>query len=156
MSEPEHDHRIFHFDEGVVSLPRGFRDRSVQMLEWTVDNSSSLVLVIQRERLGAGGVAGSPATLDAYVASETRDYPTRFLGYRLEETEYPDPFDGAYPIARRVFRWKNERDVLYNHQVFVLSAPLVLVFTVTAKAVHRERADKLVKDALVDLRFRED
>lgn len=148
--------RAFHFDEGVLSLPQGFRDRSQQVLEWSVDNSSSVVLVIQRDTL-APGPSGSPTdNFDARVAHETNNYPTRFLGFRREPDDYPDPFDGTLPLRRIVFRWKSDRDVLYNHQVFLLSVPLMLIFTVSAKPAHRERADRIMHSALLDLRFRED
>ncbi len=149
MSDDTSEKRVFHFDEGVISIPRGFVDRSSQTLEWTVDNSSSLSLHNQRQRLAWG-------SFDDLVTRETNEYSAKFLGFKAEETEYPDPFDGALPLRRMVFRWKGEREVLYNHQAFVYSVPLVLVFTVTAKAQHRERADKLMKDALSGLRFREE
>jgi hypothetical protein len=143
------DQRLYHFDEGVLTLPRGFRDRSTHTLEWPIDNSSSVVLVIQRERLGWG-------TFDDFFRQETREYGAEFLGFRVEETEYPDPFEGSLPIRRMVFRYKGERDVLYHHQVFVFSAPLVLVFTAKATVIHRERADRIMKEALSGLRFREE
>jgi hypothetical protein len=141
--------RVYHFDEGVISIPRGFVDRSTQTLEWPVDNSSSLTLVVQRQRLAWG-------SFDDLVDRETREYPARYLGFKAEETEYPDPFGGSMPIRHVAFRWKAELDVLYNHQAFVYSAPLVLVFIVSAKALHRERADQLMKEALSGLRFREE
>lgn len=143
------DKRLYHFDEGVLSLPRGFRDRSTHTLEWTIDNSSVVVLVIQRERLGWG-------TFDDFVHKETHEYASEFLGFRTDATPYPDPFDGKLPLRRIAFRYKGDHEVLYHHQAFVFSAPLVLVFTVKSKAEHRGRADQLMKEALADLRFRED
>jgi hypothetical protein len=143
------DHRVYHFDEGVLSVPRGFRDRSEQKLEWVIDNSSSMVLVIQRERLGWG-------TFEDFVRNETRDYASAFLGFKADEASLPDPFDGNLPLRRFLFRYKGDHDVLYHHQVFVFSAPLVLVFTTKSKAVHREKADVLMKQALEGLRFREE
>lgn len=143
------DKRLYHFDEGVVSLPRGFLDRSTQTLEWGVDGAAPVVLVIQRERLGWG-------TFEDFVRMETRDYPSEFLGYRAEEVDADDPFGGALPLRRFAFRYKGDHDVLYHHQVFVFRAPLVLVFTVKATAEHRARADALLREALAELRFRED
>jgi len=143
------DKRLYHFDEGVLSLPRGFKDRSTHTLEWAIDSANTLVLVLQRERLGWG-------TFDDFVNRETHEYASDFLGFRAEPTEFPDPFDGKLPLRRIVFRYKGDHEVLYHHQAFVFSAPLVLVFTVKAKAEHRGRADQLMKEALADLRFRED
>lgn len=148
MSEPG-DKRLYHFDEGVISIPRGFKDRSTHTLEWTLDSASRVVLVIQRERLGWG-------SFEDFVLRETRDYGSEFLGFRAEEAEHPDPFQGALPLRRIAFRYKGEHEVLYHHQVFVFSAPLVLVFTVKSKAEHRDRADGFLKEALADLRFREE
>jgi hypothetical protein len=148
MTEPE-EKRDYHFDEGVLTLPRGFRDRTTNTLEWTIDNSTAVELVIQRTRLGWG-------TFDDFVHQETREYGADFLGFKAEETEYPDPFDGTLPLRRVVFRYKGERDVLYHHQAFVFSAPLVLVFTTKSTVVHRERADRIMKEALSGLRFREE
>lgn len=147
MNDPER--RLYHMDEGVLSIPRGFRDRSVHTLEWGIDSASSLVLVVQRERLGMG-------TFDDFVNAETREYASDFLGYRAEEIHRPDPFDGALPVRRIAFRYKGELEVLYHHQVFLFRAPVVLVFTVKSKAEHRDRADALLEKALADLGFREE
>jgi len=157
VSEPNDTaKRLFHFDEGVVSMPGGFRDRSSQILEWTVDNTSSVVLVIQRERLTIDPRTQLSLTLDDVVARETGEYPTRFLGFRLDPNEFPDPTDGTLPLRRIVFRWKSDREVLYHHQVFVLSDQLVLTLTMSSSAAHRDRADHVIQEALSSLRFRED
>lgn len=145
----ENDKRLYHFDEGVIRVPRGFRDRSTHTLEWTIDSSSTVALVLQRERLGWG-------TFDDFVNRETRDYGTEFLGFRAEQVDLPDPFDGSLPLRRVVFRYKGDHEVLYHHQAFVFRAPLVLVFTAKAKAEHRERADRVLREALADLGFRDD
>ncbi len=140
--------RIYHMDDAVLELPPGFIDRSVHVLEWRTPDGEAVVLVTQREPL--------PGTrpLADYVAQETKDYATRFEGYRAEEP----PRDGAetaLEALHRTFRWKRNEDVLYNHQVFVAAPPVVLVMTVTGKAAHREDVDRLVGRALADLKFRE-
>ena len=50
---------------------------------------------------------------------------------------------------------KREREVLYTHQAFVLVADQVLIFTVSAKAVHRARVDSVVEGLMNSLEFRE-
>ena len=45
--------------------------------------------------------------------------------------------------------------MLYQHQVFVLAGGAAIILTGAAKALHREKVDGLVDEALASLRVRE-
>ena len=134
--------------DSAFAVPDGYVDRTVNMLEWTIEKTNDkLSLIAQREKV-------PPKTnLDAYVAKQTKNYDTVFEAYRVEET-----FEKERSLAEAshlAFRFKREREVLYTHQAFVLINGQVLVFTVSAKAVHRARGDSVVEGLMNSLEFRE-
>lgn len=129
------------------AVPEGFHDRSVNVLEWAIEGGDKLSLIAQRDAVA------STVSLDEYVTTQTKSYPIEFDAYRVEtETAAERPLAEARQLS---FRFKREREVLYTHQVFVLAAGQVLVFTVTAKAIHRGRVDELMARVMGSLELRE-
>ncbi len=137
----------FHLDECVLQLPVGFVDKSVQMLEWTLEADQRLVLVMQREILPEG------TDVDGYVDAETKDYPSRFLGYR-EVADEEGRWEGL-AIRRKAFRFSKEGDVFYNHQAFLFDGGRLLVLTASARAQHRDAVDEVVRAAIEGMRLRD-
>ncbi len=133
----------------------GFRDRTVNALEWTLEGGDRVGLVVQREQLPRpeGEAAPRPGALERFVAEQTRDYPTRFSGFHLDNEEVTAA-DSSFEMRRKAFRWRHEQEVLYHHQAFVLADFTVLVFTTSAKARHREAVDRLLHEVLAELRVR--
>ena len=157
--------RIYYMDDCKIGVPAGFRDRTVNVLEWDTEDGEKVGLVIQREPVpdlgvagasGASGEAGAPAAvLSAYVAAQTQEYPAQFAGYHLERDEVAAagvPFE----IQRRAFRWKHEQHVLYHHQAFLLVGSTFIVLSGSGKARHREAIDRLLDQILADFHARGD
>ncbi len=141
--------RTFHMDDAVLALPAGYLDKSVNVLEWQVENGERVVLVVQRERLPEG------RSFDEYVETETKDYAKRFTAFRRETADEPH-FDGDAEVKHQAFRWKKDEDVLYNRQAFVRVGSLALVMTATAKAAYRAEVDEVVRRSLDGLKLREE
>jgi hypothetical protein len=142
--------RIFHTDDAVLVLPKGFTDRSVHVLDWPLDGGDKVALVIQRERIAPD------RPFDDYVDAELKDYPRRFAAFRREKVdEAALGWDGA-DVRHHAFRWKKEEDVFYNRQAFLRVGTITLVMTATAKAAHRVEVDEVVVRALEGFKLRED
>lgn len=138
-------HYVYHFDEGVITLPEGFRDASVQLFEWTLPDGRC-TLTIQREaRTGT-------STFEELVAQVTETYPKQFPGFSEE-----DPMELALdlPATSRRFRWRNEGGVSYHHQVFVDLESTLLLITCSGHARLRDDVDRVLHEALSGLRLRE-
>jgi hypothetical protein len=140
--------RIFHMDDCVVTLPPGFVDRTINVLEWQAPGGEPVVLAVQRERLL------TDLAFDDYVDLETKGYPSKFGGFKQERDDSQELPSGIQ-VRRKSFRWKRERDVVYNHQAFVHAGESVIVFTASAKAQDRDEVDRLIDDALGTIKFRE-
>jgi hypothetical protein len=140
----------------MIPLPAGFRDLTVNVLEWDTADGEKIALVVQRKALSRKTPDEAPAAaLERLVTDETKDYPTRFAGYRVEHDELGAE-DGRYEMRRKAFRWRHEEQVIYHHQVFVLVGDAVVLFTGAGKARHREVVDRLLHDVVSDLRIRGD
>ncbi len=151
--------RLYYMDDCTVALPPGFRDNTVNVLEWKTDEDDSIALVVQRETLDEAAFMepNSPAiALAAFVDEGTKDYASRFSGFRLERDDVAIGHPSGAEMTRKAWRWNKGQDVIYQHQVFVFAAPLLVVFTGAAKARHRERVDYVVEQALTTLRHRHD
>jgi hypothetical protein len=146
----------YYMDDGAISVPTGFVDRTVNALEWPLEGGDKLALVVQRHPRPRAAEGEPPAhVLEHYVTSETRIYPAQFTGYHVEKDEASGG-GSAFEMRRLAFRWLNDQEVLYHHQVFALVGEVVLVLTCAAKARHREAVDRLLDVALADLRGRGD
>jgi hypothetical protein len=142
-------------DDGTFTVPAGFRDRTVNALEWRTPDGEKLALIVQREPLVPRPDEEPSATLERHVATQTKSYPAQFTGYHVERSEVSAP-DSAFEVRRLAFRWLNEQDLLYHHQAFVRMGERVLVLTSAAKARYRDAVDSLIDGALNDLRMRAD
>lgn len=143
-------------DHCTISVPQGFRDRSMNLLEWTTPEGDSIALAIQREKLPGvepSEVAPTEADLARYVAQQVKGYPAQFAAFHLERDEVATG-DWRFPMHRKAFRWRKEQDVLYHHQVFMLVGEHVVVLTGASKARHRDAVDVLIEDALRSFRVR--
>jgi hypothetical protein len=142
-------------DDCTITVPPGFRDRTLNALEWTLDGDDRVGLVVQREQLlhPDGEDAPRPGALERFVADQTRDYPTRFAGFHLDNEDVAAS-DVGLEMRRKAFRWRHEQEVLYHHQAFVLAGFTVIVFTCSAKARHREAVDRMLHEVLAELRVR--
>lgn len=142
---------LYRMDDWVVPIPTGFTDRSINVLEWRLEDSTDkLALVVQREYVPTG------TKLDKYVKKETKNYPSKFLGYRLERD---DAHEGAVPgsqVCHNAFRYKKDNDVIYTHQAFVLLGVQIVLLTGTAKATFKSTVDEVVDEAVNGLKLRED
>lgn len=138
----------YHMNDCVLALPRGFADRSLNMLEWQLESGDTVALVVQRD------MVGSSTDFDDFVEEETRGYSSQFLGYHLERDDAETPQAGL-DLRRKTFRFTRDGDVIYSHQIFILDRPRLLVLTASARARHRRDVDQIVDDALVGLRFRD-
>ncbi len=139
--------RTYHMDDCVISLPAGYKDRSVNVLEWKTPSGDSVALTVQREPLGE-------AQLEEYVVRETKEMPQTYRGFHVERDEAATLAD-AMAVWHKAFRWNKQTDVIYNHMAFVVAGPLVIIFVATAKARHREDADRVIDEAIQNLRIRE-
>jgi hypothetical protein len=146
--------RTYYMDDCTIVVPAGPRDRTVNALEWELENGDKLALVIQREPLPVI-TPGAPVSLSAYVATQTADLPSQLAGFRLEREE-ATAAGAPFEIERRAFRWKREQNVLYHHQAYVRVGDGVVVLTVTGKALHRDAIDHVLDQALADLHVRGD
>lgn len=136
---------VYHLDEAAIRLPKGFRDATVNAFEW-VDSTGPIALTIQRDKR-------DPSTpFEELVGRITNEYPRLFAAYAEEE-----PMEVALevPAISRRFRWRNERGVVYHHQIFLDLGPTVLLMTAAGKAASLERIDSLLHEALSNLQLRE-
>lgn len=147
----------YYTDDCTIPVPAGFRDRSTNVLEWKTADGDSVALVIHRDELPLHEPEdrASGALLDQYVTRETRGYATKFPGLHMERDDVTTA-DSGFHMRRKAFRWRNEKDVLYHNQAFVLAGERIIVFTAAAKARHREAVDFLMDDALANFRMRGD
>lgn len=149
--------RRFQMDECSIRLPDDYRDRTVNAVEWKTPEGDRIVLMIQRDPAPAGPADALPnEVLEAYVAAQTREYPKRFAGYRLERDEAASGDTRGLALVRRAFRSSKDHDTLYHHQAFILAGHVILVLTAAAQARHRERVDAVIDEALGDIHFRAD
>lgn len=134
--------------DAAFALPPGFADRSVNIFEWAIGTSGDrLGLVLQRDRV-------KTKDLEAYVAKETKPYATRFDGYKLDGEEMVE--SSIAEAFHKRFRFKKDGDIVFMHQVFVLTGDRILLFTATAKAAHRETVEALVAELMGSLDLREE
>jgi hypothetical protein len=147
----------YYTDDCTLPVPAGFIDRSTNVLEWKLTDGDSVALVIHREQLPALApeAPASEVDLNRFVEVQTRDYVSKFPGMRLERDEAASG-DSSFPMRRKSFRWQHQNDVLYHHQVFVLTGERVIVFTAAGKARHRDTVDSLIDNALAGFRVRSD
>jgi hypothetical protein len=173
--------RTYYMDDASIVVPSGYRDRTAHVLEWVLDDGDKISLIVQREPLrpaaapdpGHGGhahavspdapdapvspdapvAADDALALDRYVAAQTKVYPTQFSGFHLERSEAATSASGL-EMRRKVFRRRQDQDVLYHNQVFILLGADVLGLTASAKALHRQAVDRLADEALAGLRIR--
>jgi hypothetical protein len=136
----------YHLDECVLPLPVGFRDASVQVFEWTLDDGEQLSLLIQREPRTEGRM------LEDSVRTVTRSYPQKFMAYHEEE---PMVLGTDLRCVSKRFRWRHESGVLYHHQLFLELDSCVMLLTASCKATHRDEADVLLLRALEGMQLRE-
>lgn len=148
--------RRFYMDDCTIPLPAGFRDRTVHVLEWQMEDGESIALVVQREALPASsdGEEAPEAAFARFVEGEVRDYPSQFDGFHRERDE--TAVGSGFEMRRIAFRWRKEREVLYHHQAFVLVGEGAVLFTGSSKALHRDAVDRLLEEALAGLRVRGD
>ena len=142
-------------DDCRIPVPTGFRDLTVNALEWSTEDGDKIGLVIQRMPLSSVDPEKSSLVLATYVEEQTKDYAVQFEGFCLERDEKAEggvPFE----IQRKAFRWRYEQHVLYHHQAFVLLETGVVVLTGTGKARHREAIDHLLDEVLADFQVRGD
>jgi hypothetical protein len=148
--------RTYFMDDCTIPVPSGFRDRTVNVLEWEMEDGDKIGLVIQREPLPSFPPTEVPRpTLESFVEAQTKDYPVQFAGFCLERDEAAAP-GAPFEIQRKAFRWKHEQHVLYHHQAFVLVEAGVVVLTGSGKARHREAIDRLLDAVLADFHARGD
>ncbi len=135
----------YHLDEGVLSLPTGFRDVTINVFEW-VDATGRCTLTVQREQRRA------ELTFDQMVALTTESYPKKFAAYAAE-----DPMDIALdvPAVSKRFRWHSKFGVSYNHQVFIDLDTSLLLITASGDAALMERVDDVLHQVLSGFRLRE-
>lgn len=138
--------RPFHMDDCEIQVPEGFKDRSVNLMEWQTEGGGNVILSISRDSL--------EGDFRTYVDRETRDLPSRYRGFKVERDDVIE-LQGGFVAARKAFRWNKEADVVYNQLAFVDVRPLLLLVTITAKARDRELADQLFDDVLRKFRIRE-
>lgn len=135
----------YHIDEGVLTLPAGFRDATVNVFEWH-EKEGRIALMVQRERLE------DPGQFETQVVKVTEPYPKLFAAYAEEE---PMAVDLDVPVVSKRFRWRNETGVLYHHQIFLLVDRTMLLLTVAGNATSRDRADEILREALAGFALRE-
>jgi hypothetical protein len=135
-----------HLDELVLEVPKGFQDRSVQVLEWPIPGGERIALVIQREPLA------EEDAFEGYVARTTADYPKSLASYHAED---PQTFDLPIPYVSKPCRWRHEDSVLYQHQVFLRLYDRSILVTASARAAHRDDVDELLRRCLAEPRIRE-
>ena len=146
----------YYTDHCTIAVPQGFRDRSMNMLEWTTPEGDSIVLALQREKLpasGSGEEVPTAADLERYVAQQIKGYPAQFAGFHLERDEVAAG-EWGFPMHRKAFRWRKDQDVFYHLQVFALVGEHVVVLTCASKARQRGAVDTLMEDALRSFRVR--
>jgi len=136
---------LYHVDEGVLSLPDGFTDQTLNMFKW-VFPEGECSLAIQRERIPAN------KSFAELVKLVTDPYPKQFPSY-TEEPTMEIAFD--LPTATRRFRWRKDSAVSYHHQVFVDLEGSLLLLTASGQARLREKVDDVLHEALSGLRLRE-
>lgn len=138
----------YQMNDCVVTLPDGFTDSSVNVLEWALESGEKVALVVQREDVAEG------ASLEECVEKQTREYPAHFVGLQVDLDEARE-LAGGITLHRKAFRFKKERDVFYNHQVFVLDGRHLVVLTASARARNRVDVDAIVDEAVEGLRLRD-
>ena len=144
--------RRYYTDEAILPVPPGFVDRSTNILEWTSPEGAKLALLVHRHALEPADVLPSPvAAFDAYVHRETKDYPVRLAGFRLDREDDESP-DAAMPVRRRGYRFRHEEKVIYQCQAFILLGPRILVLTAASEARLRDEVDRMVDEAIAGLK----
>ncbi len=148
--------RMYCMDDCTIPVPAGFRDRTVNALEWDTEDGDKIGLVIQRQPLPSFAPTGASGfALSAFVEAQTKDYPVQFAGFCLEREETAAA-DAPFEMQRKAFRWKHEQHVLYHHQAFVLIEARVVVLTGSGKARSRDAIDRLLDQVLADFQARGD
>lgn len=134
----------FHIDEAVLEVPVGFIDRTINVLEWILEDGDRMVLVIER--------APSIASLDACVEEHVGSYPSRFAGYKLVEVHHAE-VDGMRVIELEI-RSRTDAGVMHHHQAFVDLGGAALILSATAKFAFAAQCEALIDEALETLRLR--
>lgn len=147
----------YYTDDCTIPVPSGFMDRTTNVLEWKTEEGDSVALVIHRAPRPPRELApeSDVSELEGYVAAETKDYTAKFAGLHMERDDVTSS-DAGFPMRRKAFRWRNEKEVLYHNQAFVLTADRFVVLTAAAKARHREAVDFMMDNALASFRARGD
>ena len=136
----------YHTDDLIFGVPAGFTDRTVHALEWE-SKGDRLALALQREALRPH------QSLEQIYQVAVGGYPKQLLGFRVDEEKILD-LGGLDARAVR-FRWKHDKGVMYHHQVFFVLDGKSFVFTATGPAKASADVDKLIEQALAELRLRE-
>jgi hypothetical protein len=137
----------YHTDDLVLNVPAGFRDHTMQALEWHTPKGERIALALQRERLSQGD------TLETVYQKALAGYPKQLLAFRLDNEETTQIHGVAVRIAR--FRWKHKVHTMYHHQAFLMLSGTVFVFTASGPAIAAPDVDALMAEALSGLRVRE-
>lgn len=135
----------FHVDEAALDVPAGFIDRSVNVLEWTIEGDERLVLVIER--------APAVESLDACVESHVGSYPSRYAGYKLLEVHHAE-VDGMRVIELEI-RSRTDAGVMHHHQAFIEMSWGALILSATTKFAFAAQCEALVDGVLDTLRVRD-
>lgn len=140
MSEPY----TYHFDEGVLAVPPGFRDDSLQVLEWPVEGGA-LVLAISRRPLGG-----------AFEAVVEKDVAQAKAGLRACVVEVSQASTlGGEPAHVLTMRYVKDGRVLHHRQVFAVVRGRLWAMFVTGPAAHRAAIDALFGETIDSFKFRE-
>ncbi len=130
-----------HMNEGTLDVPPGFRDLSIQILEWRSEDGAVIALTVQRESLRAG------EELDGYVRRTITDLYAELSSFRIDARH---ALEGApVPSSLLTFRWHGDGGIVCQAQGFAELGRTVLVVTATtATAALRPEAERMVRHAL--------
>jgi hypothetical protein len=137
----------YHTDNAVFSVPEGFKDGSVTVLEWTVDGDRRVALTVQRE------APRGDATLEVTVRENLKTLARTLRGFK-EKSAGPAEIEGA-PGYRVEFEFKHETGALVQQQTYVRTDDAILVVGVTGRPADRATCDGIMDRVVRTLRIRE-
>lgn len=135
----------YHIHEGLIDLPTGWDDRTMNIFSRELAPNQLASIVITRDDIEVP----LPAFVDKALKQLTKQLPRFVLAKRGARTF------GAIEGEEVAFQWRREGVDLYQKQAFLpVTDKRVLTFTISVPVKYRAEADAELATLLGDLKLR--
>jgi hypothetical protein len=111
----------YHFQEGTLSLPEQWQDKTIHVLTAGDDDARGLSFTLSRDVLPWG------MTFDEFTRREVASLSRQLTGYRQVVTEDGQLLGKTALISE--FRWDSPQGAIHQMMMFVHTEPRILIFT---------------------------